>query len=170
MGPDNGMKFFTSREISSSSRPHLSSRLSQLSRETFLTALAALAGLTSLSSRWGDPQRAHSYSLYTVVYLISVQYYTKSFSISLQTLSHDTHNIYTCTTCTTCSCTTCSCTTCTLVLLLHILHIHMLVHLHSYGTCILYIHSHCIYSHCIHCSWITLCFCINNKYCNLLYN
>ena len=151
------MKFFTSREISSSSRPHLSSRLSQLSRETFLTALAALAG--------GDPQRAHSYSLYTVVYLISVQYYTKSYSISLQTLSHDIHNIYTCTTCTTC----------TLVLLLHILHIHMLVHLHSYGTCILYIHSHCIYSHCIyshgiHCSWITLCFCINNKYCNLLYN
>lgn len=45
MGPDNGMKFFTSREISSSSRPHLSSRLSQLSRETFLTALAALAAL-----------------------------------------------------------------------------------------------------------------------------
>lgn len=135
MGPDNGMKFFTSREISSSSRPHLSSQCS-LSRETFLTALAALAG--------GDPQRAHSYSLYTVVYLISVQYYTKSYSISLQTLSHDIHNIYTCTIC--------SCTTCTLVLLLHILHIHMLVHLHSYGTCILYIHSHCIYSHCIHCS------------------
>lgn len=151
MGPDNGMKFFTSREISSSSRPHLSSQCS-LSRETFLTALAALAG--------GDPQRAHSYSLYTVVYLISVQYYTKSYSISLQTLSHDIHNIYTCTTCTTCSCTTYTyaCTTCTLVLLLHILHIHMLVHLHSYGTCILYIHSHCIYSHCIHCSWITLCF------------
>lgn len=136
MGPDNGMKFFTSREISSSSRPHLSSQCS-LSRETFLTALAALAG--------GDPQRAHSYCLYTVVYLISVQYYTKSYSISLQTLSHDIHHIYTCTTCTTCSCTTC-----TLVLLLHILHIHMLVHLHSYGTCILYIHSHCIYSHCIH--------------------
>lgn len=122
MGPDNGMKFFTSREISSSSRPHLSSRLSQLSRETFLTALAALAG--------GDPQRAHSYSLYTVVYLISVQYYTKSYSISLQTLSHDIHHIYTCTTCTTCSCTTYT-YACTLAFLwylhsLHTLALHIL--------------------------------------------
>ena len=162
MGPDNGMKFFTSREISSSSGPHLSSQCS-LSRETFLTALAALAG--------GDPQRAHSYSLYTVVYLISVQYYTKSYSISLQTLSHDIHNIYTCTTCTTCSCTTCttcSCTTyttytyaCTLAFLwylhsLHTLALHILT-LHTLTLHTLFLGLHYV-------------FCINNKYCNLLYN
>lgn len=155
MGLDNGMKIFTSREISSSSRPHLSSRLSQLSRETFLTALAALAALAG-----GDPQRAHSYSLYTVVYLISVQYYTKSYSISLQTLSHDIHHIYTCTTCT-------------------------LVHLYFYYIYYIYI---CLYT-CIlmvlafftytrtaytHTAYTVLglhyFFCINNKYCNLLYN
>lgn len=134
MGPDNGMKFFTSREISSSSRPHLSSRLSQLSRETFLTALAALAG--------GDPQRAHSYSLYTVVYLISVQYYTKSYSISLQTLSHDIHNIYTCTTCTTCSCTTYTTYTyaCTLAFLWYLHSLHTLA-LHTLALHILTRHT-----------------------------
>ena len=154
MGPDNGMKFFTSREISSSSGPHLSSQCS-LSRETFLTALAALAG--------GDPQRAHSYSLYTVVYLISVQYYTKSYSISLQTLSHDIHNIYTCTTCTTCSCTTYTTYTyaCTLAFLwylhsLHTLALHILT-LHTLTLHTLFLGLHYV-------------FCINNKYCNLLYN
>lgn len=138
MGPDNGMKFFTSREISSSSRPHLSSRLSQLSRETFLTALAALAGLAG-----GGIRKEHTR-------IVSIRSYTLSpfNTIRSRIVYHCRryHMIYITSILVL------------LVLLVVVLHIHMLVHLHSYGTCILYIHSHCIYSHCIHCSWITLCF------------
>lgn len=148
MGPDNGMKFFISREISSSSRPHLSSQCS-LSRETFLTALAALAGLSSRRSRWGGGIRKEH------TRIVSIRSYTLSPFNTIRS-----RIVYHCRRCHMIYITS-------ILVLLVLLVVVLLVHLYFYYiyyiyiclyTCILYLHSHCIHSHCIHCSWITLCF------------
>lgn len=122
MGPDNGMKFFTSREISSSSRPHLSSRLS-LSRETFLTALAALAG--------GGIRKEHTR-------IVSIRSYTLSpFNTIRSRIVYRCrryHMIYITSILVL------------LVLLVVVLHIHMLVllvHLYFYYIYYIYI---CLYT------------------------